>query len=242
MKKIKWLNLILVLTLLIVPMFVLSACDETKYYYVFAKSSSSNGTIGGPDGKNKIAEGTEITLSANENSFICWIRNERKVVSIDKIYRFNLNSSNDGVYTALFQESYSTMNYFVLTDLKVEIKGYTQFNIKINITPTTATTEKDILYEGNLGEGNKNVYDGSVFSFLNESTYLIDAEVSYDFNNDGQAQKVINVQRILQKNRFNDDGSYQINASLENAEDDNALLTLGFKKLDLELAQSTFEN
>lgn len=242
MKKKKWLNLFLVLTLLIVPMFMLSACKDTQYYNVFVKASSSKGSVGGPDGKSKIAEGTEITLSANNDLFICWVRNESKVVSIDKVYKFNLNASNAGVYTGVFAESYATMNYFALTDVEVQLKGYTQFLIKINITPATATTEKNVIYEGSLSEGNLRVYDGRVYSFLNETRYIVDAEILYNFDQEGQAQKVINVEQlILEKNSFDADGSYKINSLLDNEDDENALLTLNFKKLDLSLAQSTFE-
>lgn len=111
---------------LILPIILLASCGITQYYTITAGSSEKKfGTVNGGTDVAK-AEGTEISLVASElspidNPFVCWIKNNNKVVSFDKVYNMTYSSATEGKYTALFQETYiNKTRYATITDIQIE--------------------------------------------------------------------------------------------------------------------------
>ena len=141
----------------LLPLVLLSSCGITQYYTITTTESDS--TLGKGNGGSDVAmaEGTEITLSANEtkpetNPFICWIKDDNKIVSLEKNYSTTYSQSSSGKYTALFQETtinktrYSTIS-------NVEIIGASSANLQISYAYTTALQNKILLEDLNIENG-----------------------------------------------------------------------------------------
>lgn len=153
----------------LLPLVLLSSCGITQYYTITTTESDS--TLGKGNGGSDVAmaEGTEITLSANEtkpetNPFICWIKDDNKIVSLEKNYSTTYSQSSSGKYTALFQET--TINktrYSTITN--VEIIGASSANLQISYAYTTALQNKILLEDLNIENGSTSTEKRNVLYF-----------------------------------------------------------------------------
>ncbi len=239
MKKISRLKTFAILALFLLPVLLLSACNQVNYFSVEVYRSNSRGEVHGPNKTTKIAEGNEVEIYATDGSgeFICWIKDSSQVVSADKTYKFNMNKETQGSYIGLFTESSPTqMMYATLSGVMVSIAGVTKMNITINITPSTATTQVDTLYTGPATNQASNIYNGKVFSFLNEDLYIINASITYEVAGIDYPLEHNFPTIYLSRTAFTEE---KLTLS-DNA--DAPTISLTFEKMNKELASKTFED
>ena len=114
--------------LLLAPMLLLAACSDPSSYVITASPSDS--LLGSVQGVSTEAmtEGTKITLVAKENTntatsnpFICWVKDQTKVVSTEKSLELTYNATTAGNYTALFSETDpQKMMYVSIGDISLD--------------------------------------------------------------------------------------------------------------------------
>lgn len=217
-------------------MFLLTACDEVNYFSVEVFTSDSRrGNVEGPNKTSSIAEGKDVELKATDlnGEFICWIKNSNQVVSTNANYTFTMNGSTAGSYTALFSEnSPELISYAALTSASVRLTGISQMNIRVNLTPSSSTTQVQELYNGEVTSQNTAVYNGRVFSFRNESMFILSVSVEYQIIVGGvtntQTLPINNLQ--LSENEFTEN-------SITITDQDN-IVSLTFEKLSKNLVSS----
>ena len=182
MKKIINLKFFMLLAIFIVPMLLLTACDEAQYFAIEVYKDG-NGSVIGPNKYQKLVEDREITLFAEETDsdspFICWIKDRSHVVSLDKEYTVKVNEETAGVYTALFSQDYSQMLYAALTNIYVNRPEVTDLNVTIKLIPVNASTEQREIFNKNITEQYNQVYDGTVFSFKLQDSFFVKIELDY---------------------------------------------------------------
>lgn len=239
MKKKFYIKLFAVLALLIAPLALLSACDDTQYFSVDVQTSqSARGRVIGPNATEQLPEGSNVALTAidGEGSFICWIKDRTNVVSIDKEYSFSLNADTAGVYVGLFTQTTQTkMMYAALTTLSVDIADVTDISVKIDLVPANAVTEARTIFSKPLTETTISAYDGTVFSFLNKDNYLLNVEVSYKIA--GEIPETISF-NDLELNR----ADFTSDSLTISDNEDNPNVTLKFEKLSRALVESQTQN
>lgn len=225
MKKIFKNKLFILVALLMLPLCLLTACDETKYFSVSVFSSDEQrGSVRGPNSTAQLAEGREVELSATDGKgeFICWIKNSSEVVSTDQTYKFTINENTAGTYVGLFTQSEpSYMMYTALTKARVNLTGVIQYNIDVIIRPSSELGEQRSIYSGSLSDANTQLYNKNVFTFLNESSYIIAIEVEYFIGGMEEPLKQTYDNIQLRRNEFTG----------EQIEVGNASITLTFQKL-----------
>ena len=143
--------------MLIMPILLLASCGITQYYTITAVSSEKVfGTVnGGSD--VAMAEGSEAKLIASENypetnPFVCWIKNNNKVVSFDKTYTLTYSASNQGKYTAFFEESDITKTRYA-TISNIQIEGVTTGSIEIKYYYATSSSNYQTLEKLQINNG-----------------------------------------------------------------------------------------
>ncbi len=231
MKKIFNKNLLALFALFLVPLFLLSACNEVNYFNIEVYSSAGHSIVVGPNKTSNIAEGTEVELTASagrEHDFICWIKNSNQVVSIEENYKFNVNAETAGTYIGLFSESEARyMQYVALTGVSVDL-GITQLNARIKMSLNQDVEQ--LLYSGEVSNQTVSIYNGRVFSILNEDMIVFSVEVDYYQDEILEVEKFDEI--LLSKIDFVDE-------KIE-IKDKSNTITLTFEKMTKELASSNF--
>jgi len=230
MKKIFNRNWLAILSIFLLPLLLLTACNEVNYFNVEVYSSAGHSIVVGPNKTSSLAEGSEVEISANagkNNEFICWLK-ANQVVSIEETYKFKVNAETAGSYIGLFSESQPQfMQYVALTDVSVKL-GISQLNIKVKMKLNQE--EDQVLYQGEASNQSVSVYNGKVFSILNEDLIVFSADIEY-YNDEVLQIEQVNELQLL-KSKFDGD---KIEVT-----DKNNILTLTFTKMNKELAQSNF--
>ncbi len=152
----KKLKLLLSLVL-IVPILLLASCGITQYYTITAVSSEKVFGLVNGGSDVAIAEGNEAKLVASENypetnPFVCWIKNNNKVVSFDKSYTLTYSSSTQGKYTAFFDESDITKTRYA-TISNIQIEGVTAGTIEIKYSFATSSSNYQTLEKLQINNG-----------------------------------------------------------------------------------------
>lgn len=174
---------ILLSTLCLFPILIFSGCKSPSEYTISARPSDSFlGSIPEVSNLNLSAkkEGSKITLNVKENfpdtnPFICWVKDYKKVVSVEKTLSLTYSENTAGNYTAVFHEiSQSNMMFASVDSLSFipetenyvsvnyemmyarDISGSTNFssleNGSFNIEENYKTNNSSIVYFGSAGD------------------------------------------------------------------------------------------
>lgn len=133
MKKSK---MAVIASLCLTPLMLLTACTPTESYLISASSSDSSlGYVYGQFAEEK-EEGSKVTINAVPkagNTFVCWIKDNKKIASEEAELELTYNESTAGRYTAVFQESDSSkMQYASFANIDFAPEGYTKVQYKIS--------------------------------------------------------------------------------------------------------------
>ena len=171
---------------------LLSACASPDEYLITAKSSDSilGSVVGASEiNTNKKAEGTNITLIANqnyeENPFICWIKDYQTVVSNEKELNLTYNSLSAGNYTAVFAESSCDKMLFAsLSEIEFEPNdelvnenGYSIWEYQVEYSNSLFGV--DNYYK--LTDGTSNIGESPISTDNRSTLYLGSAGINNNF-------------------------------------------------------------
>ncbi len=203
-----------------------------------------NGNVQGLNSTSRIAEGNDVHLTANENQdnpFVCWIK-DLQVVSIESEYTFTMSESTQGTYIGLFAEKDPKFMLFTaLTTAEVNIPGVTTFNIDVSISPSNDQPTKRTLYSGAVSDEASDIYNGSVFSYLNETLYSINIHLTYYFPGiDEQIEDNYTLQLADTDFIEEDEQGNKTSVNKIIVSDEQETIKLTFEKMTRVLAERTF--
>ena len=240
MKKNKKATLI---SICLAPLLLLTACVPPASYTITASSSDTQlGYVHGFD-KNAVEEGNKVTLSAvstSENAFLCWIKDNKKIVSQEEKLTLIYNSNNQGHYTALFEEKdTSKMLYANLTEINFEPSGFT--SVEYTLSTALLSSGSSDYYEFAYGEfviGDEHTTDiNSVMYFGgagDEYVYLIKIAFKLYDSNNAETSYEYQLQTRIEKDSFNSEGLFIVEEKISAFESN---LNLTFSKLNSHIFQ-----
>ena len=152
MKKSKFLFLF---ALLLVPLMLFTACDELSYYRIAVNSNDS--TLGGisPSGASNFKGGAQVKLkatpnpsTASTNPFVCWVKDNKEIISLDSETAITVSADTEGEYTALFEKTdRQNLMYFALREIEFEFdsEAYSSFDYEIAYKTSTNSQEVEFM-------------------------------------------------------------------------------------------------
>lgn len=176
--------------LLMTPMLLLAACSEPSSYLI--KATPSDSLLGSIQGASSdaLVEGTKITLIAKENAntastnpFICWIKDQSKVVSTEKTLDLTYNATNAGNYTALFAETdLQKMMYVSVGDIALNSELEIQtIDFKLQYALSTASSDFRTITSSSFENGQNYISDYTNVLYLgnaaSKNEYIIRLEL-----------------------------------------------------------------
>lgn len=222
--------------------FILSACTLPSSYTITA--NYSDGELGVVKGDTMEAkeEGSEITLEAIEkkpetNPFICWIKNGRSVISIEKTLKLTYDASTAGSYTAVFEEdNYNKMRYASLTQIDCQPEGYSNISFKLSVSAiSSGSTSYTPFIEGSINNGESFMTDNTKICYLGsaDGANVYRFQISFELGTGDNPDKFIYVfNNTLNDSLFDDSGICTIT---ENLQEINTDIKLTFNKLTYSL-------
>lgn len=244
MKKFKKTAL---LSLCLSPLLLLTACVSPPNFSITASSSDTQlGYVQGFD-KTEMSEGTKVTLSAyelKENPFICWVKDNKKIVSQESKISLTYNSSNEGHYTAIFEESdISKMQYATITDIEFTPTGYTK--VEYNLTTALLTSGSSDYYEfasGNYSIGEEHATDTMSVVYFGSTgdsyEYLLKINLKITDSQNAETSIEFQLQTKVNKNSFDNEGNCIVEESVTGFEDK---LSLKLTKLNSTIYSNTIQ-
>lgn len=227
---------ILLSFLCLCPLLLLTACGTSTYYVINVSSSDDYiGTFSNNRNNNpRQLEGTSITLTAIEksssNPFICWVKDNKTVVSTSSELQMTYSSQTAGNYTAVFEEAPSGMMYTALDNLRINNSNYYGANFVLYYSNTISGNDVYVEFErGSVGsDGTFNsshtsvLYLGSVGT-INNFQYKFKIELTVT---DGETQ-AFEATTVLTNSTFNNTST----ASIAITDSSSRNITLNFEKL-----------
>lgn len=241
---------ILLSILCLCPMLLLSACTSSTTYIINVYwSDSTYGSVVGNFTNPRQVEGTTMTLVANENNstsstnpFICWIKNDSKVVSTDKELTLTYNSSTQGDYIAVFEETNPSKMIYTSLDGLV-ISGLDSY-IGVTFVLSYATIENSNVFipfeSGSISETGEFISDHtSVLCFggsgeREESQYRFRIEITSP-TEDGTITNTYTSQGYFNNSSFNG----QLQTSIVITGINEEVITLNFEKINMTLFEDS---
>lgn len=176
---------ILISILCLCPILLLTACGTTTYYTIsVAYSDSYLGSATGAYSNDTQVEGTSLVLTARENypstnPFICWIKDNSRVVSTDRTLSLTYNSQTAGRYTVVFEESSPNgMMYVALNEIQFE-EFYNVSTINFSLKYARTVSGSDVYVE--LENGTFSPSDASYSGAKQNVLYFGTATNSYQY-------------------------------------------------------------
>ena len=226
-----------IFSLCLTPMLLLTACVAPPNYKITATSSDIQlGYVQGFD-KDAMPEGNQVTLhavSTSDSPFLCWIKDDKTIVSNKEKLTLTYNQENQGYYTALFEEkNISAMMYASLYDFEFSPQNCVKIEYELKTAILTSGSNDyynfisssyavgddyinkspNVIYFG--GAGDEYVYLLKVAFKLYDAQ---NAETSYEYQ----------VETKVNKNAFDENGIFTITENVSALETN---LTVKFKKL-----------
>jgi len=227
------------------PVILMTACVAPPSYTITASSSDiSLGYVKGFD-KQAMQKGQKVTISAistSDSPFLCWIKDNKLIVSKEEKLNLTYNNKNEGHYTALFKENDITkMQYANLVDFSFSPSGYTKVDYEINTALlTSGSSDYYNFTNGSHTIGDKEeIQSNSVLYFGgigDEYIYLIKLNLKLHDNKSQETSFEYTLQTNLNNDDFNNKGELVINEEVELL--GNAALTLKFEKLNFDEVES----
>lgn len=245
--------------LILVPMIFLASCGITQYYTI-TTISSSEATIGQASGGSDVAkaEGTAVTLTATElapetNPFICWIKDNSKIVSFERVYSTTYSAETEGNYTALFEKSrLSAMRYATITDITVTDQNGANINGNIQIQYAYSTSSsvwhslENLALENGSAETDKTnlVYFGSASGQSTQSVFIFNAILEQTAGQSTTTYTVAFNNRLIDATpgenqvTFNENGQCTLTASASNNSGGTITISITLSKINSALYQT----
>lgn len=228
----------MIISLCLTPLLLLTACVPPPSYTISASSSDlSLGYIQGQI-SGEMEEGSKVTLTAvakTQNPLVCWVKDNKKIISQESILELTYSDKTAGHYTAVFEESdISKMQYASLTDIDFTPSGI----IKVNYQITTAflTSGSSDYYEFVNGEytvgQDYSVEPESVMYFGGagqEYVYIVKIKFNLFDSQNTETSFEYTLQQKINKTTFNGKAGLKITEKVTMLND--AELTLTFQKL-----------
>lgn len=207
--------------LLLTPLILLTACSDPQYYTITASPSDSllgvvQGTI-----NEKMVEGTKVTLIAKENvntvntnPFLCWIKDQNKIVSTERQLNLTYNKSTSGNYIALFAETDpQKMMYASIKDITFNSDLEIQtINLKMQYALTTSSSDFVTIFETSFENGmtyqtdNKDILYFGTSSLINE--FLIRLEITLVYQDSSTTSPyTLEFKEKVNRNSFDKEGN-----------------------------------
>lgn len=248
--------------LILAPMIFLASCDITHFYTITTISSSET-TIGQASGGSDVAkaEGTAVTLIATElapetNPFICWIKDNSKVVSFEKVYSTTYSAETEGNYTALFEKSrLSAMRYATITDISVttqsgtNIEGNLQIQYAYSSSSTVWHSLENLALENGSAQTDKTnlIYFGSATGQSNQSVFIFNATLQQVAGESVTTYTVSFTNRLIDgtpgENQvtFNENGQCTLTATASSSTAGTITISITLSKINSALFQTEAE-
>ena len=254
---------VLLSALFLAPMIFLASCGITQYYTITTISSSES-SIGQASGGSDVAkaQGTAVTLTATElkpntNPFICWIKNNNKIVSFDKQYALTYSAETEGNYTALFEKTeLSSMRYATITDITVTDQSGTNLNgnIQIQYSYTTSSsvwhTLENTAVENGIATTDKTnlLYFGRASAQTSQSVFMFravleqvsgEATTTYTVSfNDRLIDSTANQNQVT----FDGNGQVTLTATVNNSQGSVITISITLSKINQAMYQAEQTN
>lgn len=230
--------------LLLMPLMLLAACDITNYYTITCRSSDE--TLGLASGGSDVAkaDGCELTLVATElnpeqTPFVCWIKDNSKVVSFDKNYSLTYSAQTQGNYTAFYHENPNGVAYATVTDIKIE--GVSSGTVQVQYASTNSSTNYRTLENLSFSSGTCQtdktnlIFFGGASGSDGRNEFVFRVIVSQPTSTGGETSYTIMIDSILtnaasaSQNQANFDSQGQ--CTLTGTNNDNITLTITLSKI-----------
>ena len=233
---------VLLFIFILCPIILLSACTSPPTYLITALPSDMRlGKVVGSYNNEQLAEGTTITLTANEsnsqsNPFICWIKDYKTVVSNEKELSLTYGQSTTGHYTAVFEETnLSNMMFASLNNIFFNPEGYQSIDWTISYARTTSGSSYTDLETGSFAPGEFDTNNQSIIYFGSAGAnyeYSIQVNLTLTTATGATTEYTVSFHDLLTKNIFDENGSATITEYIEYF---NADLSINFQKLNSSL-------
>ena len=230
------------------PIVLLTACGSPEKFFILARVSDYTlGSFQGLVEDQYQPEGTSINLIANEspetaetNPFICWVKDNKSVITTEKSLPLTYSAATAGTYTAVFHTSkqeqmrYSSLNKISLEN--AENYASVEYSIsyanitsdsdslmileegKYNLEAEYKTDNKSLLYFGKPGENNEFKILINLKLFTAEGSYF---EIPLEYEN------------LLTSSDFDTNGTANITQECNSDMLDASIpITLTFQKLN----------
>lgn len=234
---------VFLLLLCLCPVLILTACTSPATYLITAiPSDSSLGTIQGAYNNEQLAEGTTITLIANEkqetsltNPFICWVKDYKTVVSTEKELSLTYNQATQGNYTAVFEEtSPKKMLFASINKINCSVEGYSTVNYTIKYARTNSGSSDFVeLEKGSYTNGQEySTSNQSLIYFGNAGSnyeYKIQIDLVFVTTTGGETSYNVSFKDLLNKDSFDTTGKAEMTEQIDIL---NTSITLTFQKLN----------
>ena len=231
----------MIFTLCLSPMMILTACVPPSSYTISASSSDIYlGYVKGFD-KNEKQEGSKVTLSAVSTSdapFLCWVKDNKTIVSNESDLNLSYSSETSGHYTAIFEENdYSKMQYASLVDFDFNPSGYTKVEYQINTALlASGSTDYYEFINGEYSFGDKQEMESSSVMYFGgigeQFVYLIKINFKLFDSKNQETTFEYSLQTKIDKDLFNGKGGIIINEEIKSF--DNTPISLTFEKISLD--------
>lgn len=233
---------ILLATLLLCPLVMLSACVPPPSYLITTSSSDSTyGRVNG-DRKDKMVEGSKITLSVIEDDplnhpFVCWVKDYKTVVSAENALEIEYNEDTAGHYTAVFHEETTSMRFTTLSSIDVETTGFVSIEYKLDYSSSSSgSSNYSLLTEGTFEtsslyktDNTSVLYFGTLGSNI-EYKFIMNAILTDSQGNSSNHQF-----------QFSDKVNSDMTTISATDETSNTTITLTFEKISYDIYQSEIE-
>lgn len=221
------------------PLFLLTACVAPPSYTITASSSDLQlGYVQGATSQAK-EEGSIIKLNAVSTSsspFICWIKDNKTIVSNESEFELTYQQDTEGHYTAVFEETdIQKMIYAKLEEIEFAPAGAT--NIEYTIQTAMLTSGSNDYYDfvqGTLPKAeDEEPQEESVIYFGGagaDYVYVIKIKFKYTDSSNAETSFEYTLKTKIDKSTFSNAGSLVIT---ENIEAVNTSIKLKFNKISL---------
>lgn len=233
---------VFLIVLLLCPVLLLTACGTSVYYSISVSPSDFTlGSVVGTLNNESQLEGTTMALSVKENKpttnpFICWIKDNSRIVSTTNNLNLTYNSQSQGRYTALFDETApNKMMYASLNNIDFQYpENVANVNFSLNYARTISGSGNFILLESGTATNNKYnstktsvIYLGSAGT-VNNYRYRIRLNMTIVDVSGQESTYTIDCTDILNNSSFNNNAYVSFTIS-DNIAEGNIVLT--FSKL-----------
>lgn len=234
--------------LLLMPIMLLASCGITQYYTITCLSSDE--TLGRASGGSDVAkaEGSTISLSVTELSpqshpFVCWIKDNSKIVSFEKNYSTTYSAQSQGNYTAFFQENASGVAYATITEIAIE--GVNNGSVQVQYANTNSSSNYRTLENLSFSDGvcqtdkTNLIYFGGASGSDGINEFVFRVVVSVPTSSGGTTNYTITIDSTLVNTSTADQGQTNFDSqgqcTLTGTNGDNINLTITLSKLSAAL-------